>query len=126
MLTDSVLNILAFVPAKDFELATQFYKEIGFTCPSEDEDVRTFKLGGFSFLLQDYYVADWANNFMMNLHVNDIDGWHAHLAALDLPNKYPGTRLSAPELEDWGMIVMHLVDPTGVLWHITQWPRKDD
>ena len=62
---------------------------------------------------------------MMNLHVESVDRWYEHIQAARLTDKYPGTRVSAPKLEDWGMIVMHLVDPTGVLWHITQTPKQE-
>ena len=34
--------------------------------------------------------------------------------------------VSPPKLEDWGMIVPYLVDPTGVLWHITQTRSRND
>ena len=122
MQDESVKSIFPFVPAEDFELATQFYKDLGFTCPQDEEGVRVFRKGDFGFLLQDHYVEDWASNFMMNMHVDDAQGWHDFITEAKLIEKYPGTSLSKPALEDWGMIVMHLVDPTGILWHITQRP----
>jgi hypothetical protein len=121
-LADTVKGVLPFVPALDFELATRFYRDLGFQCPNEDDDVRYFSMGPFGFLLQDFYVEDWANNFMLNMHVEDIERWHQHIRESGLIDKYPGTRVSKPGLEDWGMIVMHLWDPSGVLWHITQKP----
>ena len=122
MLEDTVKSIFPFVPSKDFELSTQFYKDLGFSCPSDDDDVRAMTLGGcFGFLLQDYYVEDLADNFMIDLHVSDVDVWYQHIQETKLIEKYPDSSVSTPELEDWGMIVMHLVDPAGVLWHITQW-----
>ena len=122
-LSDTVKGVLPFVPSQDFELATRFYRDLGFHCPSDDDDVRYFSMGPFGFLLQDFYVEDWANNFMMNMHVEDIERWHRHIRESKIVDKYAGTRVSKPELEDWGMIVMHLWDPTGVLWHITQQPE---
>ena len=121
-LAETVKCIWPFVPARDFELATQFYKDLGFSCLSDDDDVRAIKLGNCGFLLQDFYVEDWAKNFMMNLHVDDAQAWYEHIRETKVTEKYEGTRLSPPKLEDWGMIVMHLIDPTGVLWHITQTP----
>jgi predicted lactoylglutathione lyase len=125
MLSKTVKSIFPFVPSKDFELATQFYKDLGFSCPSDDEHVRTFTLGQFGFLLQDFYVEEWAKNSMMNLHVNDIDKWYKHTQDTKVTDKYPGTSVSPPKLEDWGMMVMHSVDPTGILWHITQTPKHE-
>lgn len=62
---------------------------------------------------------------MMNLHVENADEWYEHIQETGVTERYPGTRVSPPKLEDWGMIVMHLVDPTGVLWHITQNPPEE-
>lgn len=59
MLSETVKGILPFVPARDFESSTQFYCDLGFDCPSEDDDVRVFRLGQFGFLLQYYYVEGW-------------------------------------------------------------------
>ena len=70
MLAETVKSIFPFVPSKDFEAATQFYKDLGFSCPSDDESVRTMTLGQFGFLLQDFYVEEWANNFMMYINVD--------------------------------------------------------
>ena len=122
MLWETVKGICPFVPSKDFEQAAKFYKELGFECKSEDDSVRYFQMGNFGFLLQDFYVKEWAGNFMMNIHVDDVDRWYKHILSLNITEKYKGTRFTEPKLEDWGMIVMHLVDPTGVLWHITQNP----
>ena len=38
---------------------------------------------------------------------------------------YPGTWNSPPELQDWGPLLAHFTDPTGVLWHVTQTPPSD-
>ena len=114
-------SILTFVPAKDFAVSTRFYETLGFTHDGAD-DVRFMRLGSFGFLLQDYYVEEWANNFMMAMHVSNVNAWHLHATDLDLTGQFDGVRLSEPALEDWGMIVMHLIDPSGVLWHITQDP----
>ena len=42
-------------------------------------------LGTYSFLLQNYYVAQWAGNSMMHLLVDDLEAWWGHIATLDLP-----------------------------------------
>ena len=123
MLESTVRNICPFVPAKDFETSTRFYKELGFSCPDECEEVRFFQLGDHGFLLQDFWVEDWAANFMMNLHVEDIRGWHKHLASSGIFERYEDTWFGEPKLEDWGMWVMHFTDPTGVLWHVTMKPE---
>ena len=98
MFADSVKTIFPFMPAKEFETATQFYKDIGFICPKDEEGVRVFKLGDVGFLLQDYYVEDWANNFMMNMHVDDAEKWYQHIKDTGVTDRYEGTRVSPPKL----------------------------
>jgi len=112
-------NILAFVPAKDFEVSTNFYKRLGFDV-AMDEDVRYCTLGDHGFLLQDFYVKKWADNFMLAMHVDDSQAWIDKAEAL--APEFPGVRTADPKLEDWGMVVGHIWDPSGVLWHITQTP----
>ena len=72
---------------------------------------------------RDFYVKDWADNFMMNIHVADATAFVDRIRPLIEP--FDGAPITDPELEDWGMIVAHLWDPTGVLWHITQNPPTD-
>lgn len=79
-----------------------------------------FALGNCEFYLQDYYVPDWANNFMLFLEIDDADRWWAWLSGLGLPERYPGVRLKPPENYPWGLREVHLIDPSGVLWHIAQ------
>ncbi len=78
MLSETVKSIFPFVPAKTLKSQHDSTKDLGFSCPSDDEDVWTFIFGQFVFLLQDFYVEEWANNFMMNLHVDDALLQRAH------------------------------------------------
>jgi hypothetical protein len=70
-----------------------------------------------SFLLQNYYVQQWADNFVIHLFVSDLRGWWEHIVALDLAARY-GVKTRAPQLESWGVQVAGIVDPSGVLWRI--------
>ena len=45
-------------------------------------------LGAYSFILQDYYVEEWANNFVMHVSVADLGHWWKHICALDLASRY--------------------------------------
>lgn len=109
-----------FVPARDFALSRRFYRTLGFEPLLESDEVAIFGIGGSSFLLQNHYQQDWAANFMMQLMVDDLDAWYAHLLALDLPASFPGTSLKPPQLQPWGLRIAYLVDPSGVLWHVAQ------
>jgi hypothetical protein len=106
-----------FLPAKDFAVSKSFYETLGFV-KLLDRDVAIFKVGSTSFILQNYYQEDWARNFMMQLMVDDLDAWWAHIEALDLPGKFNVRPPKAPAVQPWGLRVAYLFDPSGVLWHI--------
>jgi hypothetical protein len=108
-----------FVPAKDFEHSKRFYLRIGFELLLDGE-VAIFGVGQTSFILQNYFNKGWAENFMMQLMVDDVDAWWAHLNSLDLNKDFTTTSLRPPEVQPWGLRVSYLVDPTGVLWHVAQ------
>ena len=118
-----VLDIKAFVPAKDFELSKQFYVDLGFTIKWSGQDIAELELGSFRFLLQKFYVPEHAGNFMMSLYVEDADPWWQHIEHVGFAKKYPGIMCTTPEMQPWGVRVLYLSDPSGVLWHISD-PRK--
>jgi catechol 2,3-dioxygenase-like lactoylglutathione lyase family enzyme len=68
-----VTEIKAFVPARDFELSKQFYKDLGFTMASDGGGVAYFHFGDASFLLLDSYEKALAENLVMHLLVEDVD-----------------------------------------------------
>ena len=59
-----------------------------------------------------------AENFMMSLVVEDADRWWEHFERIGLREKYPRIMLKPPAMQPWGIRVLYLSDPTGVLWHI--------
>jgi catechol 2,3-dioxygenase-like lactoylglutathione lyase family enzyme len=122
-LTDGVISLRPFVPAKDFELSKRYYFDLGFSLVYEHPNVAGLALGSHEFLLQNYYVEEWAGNFMMHLLVSDVEAWWAFVQTLDLPGKY-GVPPANPPKEDEVLKVFHLIDPSGVLWHVAQPMRK--
>jgi uncharacterized glyoxalase superfamily protein PhnB len=108
-----------FLPAKDFALSKRFYEALGFDKELDDE-VAIFRVGRSSFVLQSYFQKDWAENFMMQLMVDDLDTWWAHIVALDLPKKFGVPSPKAPAVQPWGLRIAYVVDPSGVLWHVAQ------
>jgi len=118
-----VVDLKAFVPAKDYGLAKQFYLDLGFTLNWGSDEISEFQIGSFRFLLQPFYVKDHAGNFMMSLNVEDADAWWRHIELIGLREKYPGIMAEPPALPPWGLRVLYLSDPTGVLWHIAEQPR---
>jgi len=115
--------IRPFMPAKDFELSKRFYEALGFE-KVLDGEVAIFNAGSGGFILQRYFQEDWANNFMMQLMVDDLDRWWAHIESLDLTNRFGVPSPKPPAMQPWGLRVAYVVDPCGVLWHICQ--RRPD
>ncbi|HEY0746723.1 MAG TPA: VOC family protein [Steroidobacteraceae bacterium] len=114
-----VIEIKAFIPAKDFELSKQFYRDIGFSMESEGGGVAYFHFENVSFLLQDFFIEALAKNFMMHMLVEDLDAWWNSLSESGIAAKY-GTKITNIELQPWRMRDFCLADPSGVLWRIAQ------
>ena len=112
-----------FMPAKDFELSKRFYDAIGFE-KVLDAEVVIYNAGSGGFILQRHFKEEWAENFMMQLMVDDLDAWWAHIESLDLEKEFGVPSPKAPAMQPWGLRVAYVVDPSGVLWHVAQ-RRKD-
>ena len=113
------LEIKAFVPARDFARSKQFYEDLGFTIAWSSDELAYLHCGDCSFLLQDFYVKEHADNFMMHMIVADVDAWWRHVEAAGISAKY-NIKAEPPEDRPWGLRDFILVDPTGVLWRIGQ------
>jgi uncharacterized glyoxalase superfamily protein PhnB len=124
MLPSPVLDIKAFVPAKDHNVSKAFYTDLGFTINWSNDEIAELQMGSFRFLLQKFYVAQHAGNFMMSLNVENADAWWEHIQRKEFTRKYPGIMCKPPEMQPWGMRVLYLSDPTGVLWHIAESPKS--
>ena len=115
----NTVEIKAFVPARDMELSLAFYTAIGFEIGYSSETLAYLGHGETSFLLQKFYVAEHANNFMMHMLVENVDDWYANVLASGVVQKF-GVRLEAPADRPWRIRDFVLTDPTGVLWRIGQ------
>jgi len=109
-----------FVPAKDFDTSLRFYTELGFEPFMLGDKLASMNLGQFAFILQDHYVKDWANNFMMHLLVPKLDAWWKRINALNLSDRYGVREPIEPTPQPWGLVVSYVWDPSGVLWHFAQ------
>jgi catechol 2,3-dioxygenase-like lactoylglutathione lyase family enzyme len=108
-----------FIPARDFDLSKRFYETLGFE-KLLDGDVAIFRVGASGFILQRFYQQGLADNFMMQLMVDDLDAWWAHLNTLDLKRQFSVQPPRPPAMQPWGLRVAYLFDPSGVLWHVAQ------
>ena len=120
MATSGILR--PFVPSKDFELSQRFYSTVGFQVSRKSERIALVSLGdtdsGVSFLLQDFYAQDLAENLMLQLVVPDLPAWWKHLASLCLEDQFDVKPPKPPVREAWGADVVYFWDPAGVLWHV--------
>jgi catechol 2,3-dioxygenase-like lactoylglutathione lyase family enzyme len=108
-----------FLPTKDLDKSKAFYEALGFE-KILDGDVAIFEIGYTGFILQRLYDEKWAEHTMMQLLVDDLDAWWAHIESLDLPGKFGIPRPKPPAMQPWGLRIAYLVDPAGILWHVAQ------
>jgi len=71
--TLKTVELKAFIPAKDFELSKRFYQDLGFTLASDSGGIAYFHHNNVSFLLQNFYVKELAENLMMHLLVENVE-----------------------------------------------------
>lgn len=57
-------------------------------------DTMDCRLGGAVFRLQNYYVKDWAENFMMKFDVDDVQAWYEHVKKVLDENTYGNARMA--------------------------------
>lgn len=108
-----------FLPAKEYDVSKRFYEALGFQ-KVLDGQVAVFNAGSGGFILQNYYQKDWAENTVMQLMVDDLDGWWAHIVELSLAEEFGVQPPKAPAMQPWGLRTAYVYDPSGVLWHIAQ------
>ena len=109
-----IRELVVYVPAKDFEISKRFYAVMGFELTEGWGGTMDCRLGGALFRLQDYYVKDWAENFMMKFDVDDIDAWHEHAGKVIDEGDFGNARRD--NIETIGDTrIFHVWDPCGVL-----------
>lgn len=118
-MTLETVEIKAYIPARDFALSRRFYADLGFREELLSEQLAYFSAGQCAFLLQDFYVREHAENFMMHMLVADVDAWWDRVVSQDLAGRY-NVRVVPPQDQPWGIRDFCVVDPTSVLWRIGQ------
>lgn len=117
----TVTDVRAFVPARDFATSRAFYLALGWTELWTDGSMSLLDLADRRLMLQDYYVQEWAENFMITVEVASADAWFARALEVLSARPYGDARVSAPKVEDWGARVTYVWDPCGVLLHFVEW-----
>lgn len=114
--------LLPFVPSgADFQLALDFFADLGFAVQWRNGGVAGLRHGGAAFILQDIDIPEWQKNQMHVLEVDDLEAYWLKIAEKGLDARYAGVRVKEPTDYPWGREV-HIVDPAGVCWHVRQAP----
>ncbi|MGH8245491.1 MAG: VOC family protein [Gammaproteobacteria bacterium] len=109
-----IRDLKVYMPAKDFEQSKRFYTALGFKMSEGWGGTADFELNGNRFRLQDYYVKDWADNFMVVMGVDDVEAWHRHVQLIADSGEFENVRIKPTETVG-DSLVLHVVDPSGVL-----------
>ena len=113
-------DVKVFVPAKEFDTSLEFYKAIGWQLNWRQGGLAELELGNVRFFLQDFYVEQWAHNFMMYIDVTDAQGWYEHISKVIAGGDFDTARLNPPKKEEHGALVTYVWDPCGVLLHFAE------
>jgi hypothetical protein len=119
---EKILGLRPFVPARDFAASKRFYQTLGFTMTLEEDEIAILKLESFSFILQKFYMREFAENCVVQLLVRDAEAWWQRIDGPKLMSEFDVKEPRAPVMQSWGMKVGFLFDPSGVLWHVAEVP----
>ncbi len=116
------IALYPFVPSgPNFEVALEFFGELGFTCLWKNGGIAGLRFGGAYFMLQDIDVPEWQKNQMITFEVDNLDIYWSEIEARALPPRFPGVKMRPPTDFPWGREI-HIIDPAGVCWHVRQSP----
>lgn len=112
------LSLEPFVPGDNFEGSKQFFLELGFNINWDAGDYIGFERDGCKFILQKYNNKDFAENFMVSVHINNAEEFWNYVNEKQLPKKF-GIRLGKPAQMPYGKEV-NIIDLAGVCWHFVE------
>ena len=110
----TIKELVVYVPAEDFEVSKLFYAALGFDLTEGWGDTMDCRLGGAVFRLQNDFVKDRAENFMMKFDVDDVQARHDHAKKIIDEGNYSNARYDDPEMIG-DTKICHVWDPCGVL-----------
>ncbi|MEF3305820.1 hypothetical protein [Paenibacillus sp. GYB003] len=117
------VKLRPFIPSGDnYELAQRFFKELGFTKLYADAGLSIFRVGEQEFFLQNIHNRELQDNYMLELVVERLDEWWSRIEAMAKSGEFP-MKAKEPTLYPWGKREIHLIDPAGVCWHISEASR---
>ncbi len=122
-----ILDLKPFVPSNDYELSKAFYETLGFKLNWDNGEVCEIDTGfGYRFLLLPKNHNNYAHSLMLHFMVTSAQEWYERLDSLDLVGQFPNSKLAAPKLEPWGLLITYVWDPAGVLLHFAEHPKAGE
>ena len=113
------LSLEPFVPSgENFEGAKKLFQELGFEIDWDAGDYVGFKRESCKFILQKYNHKEFAENFMINVKIDNAEAFWTEVNEKRLPEKY-GIRIGQPTKQPYGKEV-NLIDMAGVCWHFVE------
>ncbi|MBW7454406.1 hypothetical protein ACFOLF_21970 [Paenibacillus sepulcri] len=114
------VKLRPFIPSgQDYTLAQRFFEDLGFEKVYSNDGLSIFRMGEQEFFLQNFHNQEFQENFMVELIVEDLDGWWTHIQAVVRENNYP-VKIKEPTIYPWGKREINLIDLSGVCWHISE------
>ena len=110
----TITQLVVYKPAANFEVSKAFYSALGFTLTEGWGGTMDCSLGAATFRLQNYYVKDWAENFMMKFDVLSVKEWYEFAKPIIEQGNFDHARIAPPEMAG-DTPIMHIWDPCGVL-----------
>jgi len=113
------LSLEPFVPSgENFDGSKQLFQELGFKINWDAGDYVGFERDGCKFILQKYTDKAFAENFMLNVRINDAQEFWQEVSEKRLVEKF-GIRMARPTKQPYGTEV-NIIDLAGVCWHFVE------
>jgi len=116
----TIVDQRIFLPTKDLAQSIDFYSRMGWQARFRDDNLALMELGASRVFLQKYFQKEWADNTMVHLVVDDAVRWHEVAERVKQEGGFEDVKIRAPQREDYGALVTHVIDPAGVLLHFAQ------
>jgi hypothetical protein len=113
------LSLEPFIPSgSNWEIAKEFFREIGFTVNWDAGDYVGFQRDDCRFILQKYDAPEFAANLMLSVKLSSILEFQALLKEKDIAQRF-GVKVGAIKQEAYGK-ELNIIDTAGVCWHFVE------
>jgi hypothetical protein len=113
------LSLEPFIPSGPrLEDSKQLFLALGFKINWDAGDYAGFEKDECKFILQKYDNAEFAQNLMISVKVDNATEFWNHVIENKLPERF-GIRIAAPTIQPYGKEV-NLIDIAGVCWHFVE------